>query len=51
LGGVADAPRQLPAAGARAAEELSLAMHPDLVPEQIERVVDAVQAAASAWSD
>jgi dTDP-3-amino-3,4,6-trideoxy-alpha-D-glucose transaminase len=41
----------LPNAEAWAAEELSLPMHPDLVSEEVERVVDAVHAAASVWSD
>jgi dTDP-4-amino-4,6-dideoxygalactose transaminase len=39
---------QLPAADAWAAEELSLPMHPDLFPEEIERVVEAVSAAGPA---
>jgi dTDP-4-amino-4,6-dideoxygalactose transaminase len=38
----------LPVAEAWAAEELSLPMHPDLRPEEIERVADAVHAAVSA---
>lgn len=38
----------LPVAEAWAAEELSLPMHPDLQPDEIERVVDAVHAAISA---
>ena len=38
----------LPVAEAWAAEELSLPMHPDLQPEEIERVADAVDAAVSA---
>jgi dTDP-4-amino-4,6-dideoxygalactose transaminase len=38
----------LPNAEAWAAEELSLPMHPDLLPEEIERVVDAVHEAVSA---
>jgi dTDP-4-amino-4,6-dideoxygalactose transaminase len=41
----------LPNAEAWAAEELSLPMHPDLLPDEVERVADAVHAAASAWSD
>jgi dTDP-4-amino-4,6-dideoxygalactose transaminase len=35
-------------AEARAAEDLSLPMHLDLEPEEIDRVVDAVQPAAGA---
>ncbi len=38
---------ELPVAEAWAAEELSLPMHPDLQPGEIERVVDAVHAAVS----
>lgn len=38
----------LPRAEAWAAEELSLPMHPDLLPEEIERVADAVHATVSA---
>ena len=37
----------LPVAEAWAAEELSLPMHPDLTPQEIERVVDALDAARS----
>ena len=40
----------LPVAEAWAAEELSLPMHPDLLPDEIERVAEAVQAAVSARS-
>jgi len=39
---------ELPAAEAWAAEELSLPMHPDLEPEEIERVADAVYVAVDA---
>jgi dTDP-4-amino-4,6-dideoxygalactose transaminase len=39
---------ELPVAEAWAAEELSLPMHPDLQPEEIERVAEAVDAARSA---
>jgi dTDP-4-amino-4,6-dideoxygalactose transaminase len=41
---------ELPVAEAWAAEELSLPMHPDLLPGEVERVVEAVHAAAFAWS-
>ena len=37
----------LPVAEAWATQELSLPMHPDLLPEEIERVADAVEAAVS----
>ncbi len=40
----------LPIAEGWAAEELSLPMHPDLFPDEIERVAEAVQAALSARS-
>jgi len=39
---------ELPRAEAWAAQELSLPMHPDLIPEEIERVVEAIQAALPA---
>lgn len=38
----------LPRAEAWAAEELSLPMHPDLLPEEVDRVAEAVQGALSA---
>jgi dTDP-3-amino-3,4,6-trideoxy-alpha-D-glucose transaminase len=38
---------ELPVAEAWAAEELSLPMHPDLLPDELDRVVDAVSAAQS----
>jgi dTDP-4-amino-4,6-dideoxygalactose transaminase len=38
---------EVPTADAWAAEELSLPMHPDLLPEEIERVVEGVHAALS----
>jgi dTDP-4-amino-4,6-dideoxygalactose transaminase len=38
----------LPVAEAWAAEELSLPMHPDLEPSEIERVADAVRVAIAA---
>jgi dTDP-3-amino-3,4,6-trideoxy-alpha-D-glucose transaminase len=41
----------LPVAEAWAAEELSLPMHPDLQPDQIERVADAIHAAVTAGID
>jgi dTDP-3-amino-3,4,6-trideoxy-alpha-D-glucose transaminase len=41
----------LPIAEAWAAEELSLPMHPDLQPEEIERVADAADAAVSGGTD
>jgi dTDP-4-amino-4,6-dideoxygalactose transaminase len=40
----------LPNAEAWAAEELSLPMHPDLRPEEIARVVEAVHKSVGAWS-
>jgi dTDP-4-amino-4,6-dideoxygalactose transaminase len=42
---------EVPAAEAWAAEELSLPMHPDLLPAEIERVVEAVHEAVSPWTD
>ena len=45
--GVGSRPGQLPVAESWAAEELSLPMHPDLLPEELEYVVGGVRTAQS----